>query len=169
MRPGTAALAGILLSALLASTAPAPAHGAEETTVLQGSGICYPHGFEVNTVGAVRGKIRGLIQPERGPVRFRLDAGGETYVVLVCPARFWPEGSPPLRERTEVLVRGSKTLGRDRALYLIAQELVFPASGASVKLRDPQGRPLWMGARAPRGPRLPKGTDACPAPVGGGR
>jgi hypothetical protein len=152
-RLARSALALGLVSGSLLALAPGQARSADEQTVLEGSGICYPDGFDVNTVGTVRGKMRALTRPERGPVRFRLESPGETYTVLVSPRWFWPGALSVVPDGTEVLVVGSKSLGRDRTLYLIAQEISFPASGASLRLRDGDGRPLWMGTRRHSGRR----------------
>jgi hypothetical protein len=148
IRPLLAALM-ICLSASDIVLSTGRAHAAEEESVLAGTGICYPSGFDINTVGAVPGKVRDVIRPERGPVRFRLEAFRETYTVLAAPKWFWDSLIPALPDGTDLLVRGSKALGRDGTLYLIAQELSFPAAGASIRLRNPQGRPLWMSRRTP--------------------
>lgn len=123
------------------------AHAQEPDTVLPGSGILYPDGFDQNTIGEVRGKAFDLTRPGRGPVRFRLVSGRETYTVLACPPWMWNDLEVDLPDGTEVRVTGSKSLGRDGNLYVIAQEMDFPGSGRSIAFRDGRGFPLWKGSR----------------------
>ena len=113
--------------------------------VLQGSGVRYPGGFDPNTVGEVRGKAFGLTQPQRGPVRFRLEAGRETYTVLASSNWYWKDLNANLPDGSNVAVRGSKTLGNDLQLYIVAQKIRLLDSGRSLVLRDDAGRPLWKG------------------------
>jgi len=51
-----------------------PMHAAvaanENDVVLPGSGIHYPGGFDMNTVGILQGKAYGIHVPEKGPVQF---------------------------------------------------------------------------------------------------
>lgn len=121
--------------------------GAEEIreSVLPGCGIAYPGGYDVNTVGSMRGKLLAIEVPEDGPVRFLLASEGERWVVLTSPAWFWRMTEMQLAPGDSVVVRGSKTLGADGTLYLIAQEIRLPESGSAVLVRDRRGAPLWGG------------------------
>ena len=148
VKAGRAAAAALLF---LGSAALLPAGAAfaqpDEDTVLDRSGIRYPDGFELNTVGILRGKTSSLERPEQGPVRFQLDTGRETYTVLASPKWFWDDLGFALPDGTEVTVRGSKSLGTDGGLYVVAQELSLASSGQSFALRDARGSALWKGAR----------------------
>ncbi len=137
----------LLLFSVSAFLSPAleTAQALEGDTVLEGSGIHYPGGFDPNTVGEVRGKAYGLSVPERGPVRFRLETGKETYTVLASPKWFWKDLSADLPDGAEIRVRGSKTLGQDLNLYIIAQRIRIGSSGRPMDLRDGVGFPLWKG------------------------
>ena len=42
-------------------------------------------------------------------------------------------------------VKGSKTMGEDGNLYLVAQEIAFPGTETPINLRDPLGKPAWSG------------------------
>jgi hypothetical protein len=112
---------------------------------LEGSGIHYPGGFDPNTVGEVRGTASGFHRPDRGPVRFRLDTGVERYTVLVSPAWYWEDVRAEAPEGSVVAVRGSKTLGKDMEMYVIAQELRIVSTAKSWTFRDGDGFPLWKG------------------------
>jgi hypothetical protein len=122
------------------------AHAQEQDTVLPESGIRYPGGFDPNTIGEVRGKASDLSRPERGPVRFRLVSDRDTYTVLACPPWMWSDLKVDLPDGTEVKVRGSKSLGKDGNLYVIAQEMELPGAGKSIAFRDGGGIPLWKGS-----------------------
>jgi hypothetical protein len=121
------------------------AHAEEGDVVLQGSGVRYPGGFDPNTVGEVQGKAYGLAQPEHGPVRFRLEAGNDTYTVLASSGWYWKDLKAQLPDGSNVVVRGSKTLGSDMQLYVVAQKIRLLDSGRSLVLRDEGGKPLWKG------------------------
>ncbi|MHB8783481.1 MAG: hypothetical protein ACYDAX_08715 [Desulfobacteria bacterium] len=120
-------------------------HAEEGDVVLQGSGVRYPGGFDTNTVGEVRGKAYGLVQPRQGPVRFRIEAGNETYTVLASSNWYWKDLKAKLPDGSNVVVRGSKTLGNDMQLYIVAQKIRLLDSGRSLVLRNEAGKPLWKG------------------------
>lgn len=144
--------------------APVPSTAQEEEVVLPQSGIRYPGGFDPNTVGEVQGKVSDLVLPERGPVRFKLTGERETYVVLSGPAWYWRDVSEEMADGTQVRVRGSKSLGRDGNLYMVAQEIEIVDSGKSMRFRSEHGSPAWRGSRR-RGVGTGGGFGS---PMGGG-
>ena len=147
--PGRAAWAALLVLAVWAvCTLPLArsAHAQERDTALPESGIRYPGGFDPNTIGEVRGTASDLARPESGPVRFRLVSERDTYTVLACPPWMWSDLKVDLPDGTEVKVRGSKSLGNDGNLYVIAQEMELLKSGESIAFRDGIGIPLWKGS-----------------------
>jgi hypothetical protein len=138
------ALPFILFMAFL--LAPALAGRAEEqATVLKHCGIRYPFGYDPNTVGEVQGKVQALRRPMNGPVSFELMADRERYVVLASPAWHWGTAAAELTQGSEVVVRGSKSLGTDNNLYIIAQEIRIIATGQVLTFRNQDGVPLWGG------------------------
>ena len=174
---GRAALSVLLpgfLCVLFLFPAVGTALAAGNGTVLEGSGIHYPEGFDPNTVGEVHGTARGVERPERGPMRFRLESGKETYTVLVSPSWYWEDLRMGIPEGAEVSVRGSKTLGRDMGMYIIAQEIHVMPSGRAWVVRDENGSPLWkaqgggMGVGGGSGsPMLRGGGGKGPGGMGG--
>jgi hypothetical protein len=159
----------LLVPALLALLVclPAGARGEEPDAVLPGSGIRYPGGFDADTVGEVRGRVSGTEVPGSGPVRFLVDTGGERYNVLASPPWYWKDLRVDLPDGSEVRVLGSKTLGRDMALYVVAQEVQILPSGKSWRFRDTDGFPLWKGRQG--GPASGSGVGgASPMRRGGG-
>jgi hypothetical protein len=138
-------ISGIFLVVLLvAGGSPNGVLGAEEKGfILKESGIHYPGGFDPNTVGEVRGKAVHFWKPEKGPVRFKLVTGYETYIVLTCPPWYWDFQPVRIPEGSAVSVRGSKSVGRDGKLYIIAMEIQILSSGRLLPFRGKDGIPLW--------------------------
>ena len=147
---GTARLAPLVFFlALTVIPAGTRAVGAQEIRdqVLPGCGICYPGGYDINTVGEVRGVIVELQAPTEGPVRFVVADERERWVVLAAPAWFWESARLRLAPGDSVAVLGSKTLGADGTLYLVAREIRPPDGEPAAVLRDRRGIPLWRGGR----------------------
>jgi hypothetical protein len=119
----------------------------EKDIVLPDSGIHYPGGFDPNTVGEVQGRAYGYSQATAGPVQFRLDSGKENYRVMASPPWYWNDLGAKVPDGTEVRVRGSKSLGKDGNLYLIAQEMQILSTGKTFAFRDDDGYPFWKGPR----------------------
>lgn len=113
--------------------------------VLPGSGIIYPRGYDPNTVGEVQGRISGVAIPESGPVRITLIADKETYTVLASPGWFWRDMDIANPEGMDANVRGSKTVGIDGNLYIIAQEIKMVGSKKRLIFRSESGKALWSG------------------------
>ncbi len=118
----------------------------EKDSIFGESGIHYPGGFDSNTVGEVQGKASHFTRPEKGPVYFQLTSGRENFTVLASPAWYWNDSHLKVSDGTEVVIRGSKSYGKDGRLYIIAQEIRLPATGQTVSLREPNGIPLWKGS-----------------------
>ena len=140
-------LLSFFLSPLLAENSQ-PVWAQEKDSVLPESGIHYPGGFDANTIGEVRGKAFDPLTPTSGPVQFRLASERETYIVLASPQWYWKDLQVNLSNGTEVRVRGSKSLGKDGNLYIIAQELQILPDGKPLAFRGEDGYPLWKKAAA---------------------
>jgi len=141
------ALLSLFLSAFLGEN-PRPVWAQEKDFVLPESGIHYPGGFDANTIGEVRGKASDPQIPASGPVQFRLTSERETYIVLASPKWYWNDLRVDLSAGKDVRVRGSKSLGKDGNLYIIAQELQVLPAGKSLTFRGEDGYPFWKGAAA---------------------
>ncbi len=169
---GTAGLAPLVfLLALAASPASARAAAAQESRgqVLPGCGICYPGGYDINTAGEVRGTILELRVPDEGPVRFVVAGERERWVVLASPAWYWKSAKVRLAPGDPVTVRGSKTLGSDGTLYLVARELRHLDDAPVLVLRDRRGAHLWGRNRPDK--RMPgdEAGDSCAQTTGRSR
>ena len=146
--------AALLCIVLLMSFLLWPARAsAVDDGVLERSGIRYPDGYDVNTVGEVQGKVYDFVQPEHGPAHFSLVSRRDTYTVFVSPVWYWSDFGVVLKSGEDVRVIGSKSLGKDGNLYIIAQEIRLSSSGRSLTLRSDEGLPLWKfsGSGAPAG------------------
>ena len=136
----------LLLAAFLSPLRTSAAHAQQhQDQALPGCGICYPGGYDNNTVGSVRGKLVDLQLPDEGPVRLVVDGGGERWVVLASPTWFWKMTGLHLVPGDTVTVRGSKALGADGTLYVVAREILPPGTGIAAAVRDSHGAPLWRG------------------------
>jgi hypothetical protein len=116
---------------------------AAEDNLLQQSGIRYPEGYDVNTVGEIQGKAHGFVQPDKGPAHFTLSSRRDTYTVFLSPGWYWNDLKTTFKDGEELLVVGSKTLGKDGNLYIIAQEVRITGSNKTLVLRGVDGSPLW--------------------------
>lgn len=143
-RKARAFLLLLLLNVVFISQ-PLFSYAQDNNIVLPDSGIKYPGGFDENTVGVVQGRAYEFIQPAKGPVQFRLDSGKENYITIVSPAWYWKDLGVKIPDGTEVKVRGSKSLGKDGKLYIVAQEMVILSTGKVYAFRTDNGYPLWKG------------------------
>jgi hypothetical protein len=137
-------LSAIVLIILMLSSV--PVHADDENVFLEKSGILYPGGFDMNTLGEVRGRVNVITVPQTGPVYFDLTAEKDTYIVLVSPVWFWRQSKPGMAAGDTVTVKGSKSLGRDSNLYIIAQNIIIEATGQIITLRNKEGKPVWSNA-----------------------
>jgi len=123
----------------------------EQDTILPGSGIVYPGGYDQNTVGDIKGRVSAIVIPESGPVQLTLIVDKETYIVLASPGWYWKDMDANITGGTEVSVRGSKSVGKDGKLYIIAQELKVVGSKKTLAFRSETGKALWSsGSQAGR-------------------
>ena len=147
-RTATAVL--LFLFLLLFCALPQQPEAKDQT--LEQSGILYPGGFDQNTVGEVRGIAHDVFLPASGPVRFYLTSNKDTYTVIVSPPWYWEDLGIEITDGEKVSVTGSKSLGKDGNLYIIAQEIKIPAQNKSFIVRNSStGRPLWRGTGQGRG------------------
>jgi hypothetical protein len=137
-------LTGTLLSFLLCFVFLFPAMAADQEGAFEQSGIHFPGGFDLNTVGDLSGKATGLSRPVgNGPVILNIETAWEKYAVVTCPPWYWDELKIKVSVGEEIRVIGSKSLGRDGHLYVITQEIHFVGQGKTITLRSKTGTPLW--------------------------
>lgn len=136
---------------------------------LQRSGIKYPDGFDVNTVGEVRGTVSDLYVPEKGPVQLILSNRFDRYIVILAPKWYVQDIELQIQEGQEIKVKGSKGLGKDGNLYILAEEVTLTNNGRSFPLRTHTGTPLWTGGsqRGSGGPFKGQGLGGQRGGMGG--
>ncbi|MBN1380623.1 MAG: hypothetical protein JXA41_02990 [Deltaproteobacteria bacterium] len=146
----------LLLAVCLCMIRPSvhPICAQEQDRTLSGSGILYPGGYDLNTIGDIHGRTKETIIPNSGPVRLNLISDGESYIVLTSPQWYWKDQKVAIPEGTDVVVRGSKSMGTDGNLYIIAQEIKIPSQNKNYVFRSDAGTPLWRGSQGGQiGPR----------------
>lgn len=125
----------------------------DTTKTLENSGIRYPEGFDVNTVGEVKGKVQSLIRPEKGPVIFDLLTASETYKVIAAPSWFIDDLKIKMAEGDEIRIVGSKAVGKDSNLYIVARDIYAAGSSRPVSIRDSSGEAQWRSSSGSTGSR----------------
>lgn len=138
-------LLSLVVMIVLAPAACARAQEQEPEVTLPACGIRYPGGYDPNTVGVVEGRVAAFGHPAQGPVSFHLASAGETYTVLAAPAWFWEQRRIVIANGDRVSVKGSKTMGADGNLYLVAREITVSGAEKPEVLRDARGKPVWSG------------------------
>ena len=87
---------------------------ADQEGAFEQSGIHFPGGFDLNTVGDLSGKATGLSRPVgNGPVILNIETAWEKYAVVTCPPWYWDELKIKVSVGEEIRVIGSKSLGKD--------------------------------------------------------
>ena len=102
-------------------------------------------GFDQNTVIRVVGTISQVyIVPRGGPSTLALQAGAETFTVVLCPPWYLAELHADLRQGDRVLVEGSKMMDPSGNLHLMAARVTHERTGSVLELRDESGWPRWL-------------------------
>jgi len=145
-------LTSTLLSFFFCLVLFSPSMAKEENRMFDQSGIHFPGGFDLNTVGSVNGKVIELHRPSgSGPVILQIETTWETYAVTTCPPWYWDELKMKLSAGEEIRITGSKSLGKDGRLYIVAQEIYLAGQGKTIILRSKAGTPLWNGPHGKTG------------------
>jgi hypothetical protein len=109
-------------------------------------------GFDRNTVIRVAGAMSQVhIVPRGGPSTLVLQAGSETFTVVLCPHWYLSELHADLREGDRLIVEGSKMMDAGGNLHLMAARVTNERTGSALELRDESGRPRWL-----RDPEVPE-------------
>ncbi len=126
-----------------------PVHSAEENWDLKQSGIHIPGGFDINTLGELHGRVSGIhyLGSDSNTIIIELETTWEKYAVITCPPWYWNAQKIKVVIGEQMRVIGSKSLGKDWRLYVIAQEIHLLGQKRSISLRDKSGFPLWDSGR----------------------
>jgi hypothetical protein len=83
----------------------------------------------------------------RGPILVTLKFREKSYLVITAPPWYLIEENVTFQANEVVEVIGSKYIGRDGRLYIVARQLRYTPTGRVITLRDSTYRPLWKGHR----------------------
>jgi hypothetical protein len=118
-----------------------------------GSGLDFEHGYDLNTVTTVKGKVISVESADgSGPVTITMARGEEIIHAVAAPKWFWFDRGISIKPGDELKVVGAKAQGKDGEMYVISREIANITSGEETIIRDKSGRPAWKGGgRAGRG------------------
>lgn len=110
------------------------------------SGLDMNHGYDVNTVTTVGGKVVAtpyIIEKEYVAIDIQNDAG--TFTICVGPASYWKSNGVPVAINDEIVVKGSMAQGQDGKKYVIAQKITDTTTGGNLEIRSESGIATWSG------------------------
>jgi hypothetical protein len=108
-------------------------------------------GYDENTEIRVMGKVTSLVQRARGPVIIVLQTANRDYKVITGPPWYLAQEGFDLKLGDELKIRGSKFIGRDGNVYIVARRIKDTSTGKVLKLMDEACMPYWRGHRIMRG------------------
>ena len=135
------------------------------------SGLNLETGYDANTVSTISGRIVSLqVGAEYRKSSLVLENNGTQAIVVLGPHRYWAEFGIELKAGDLVTVRGSKALGKDGKVYVLAQKFTDTSQNTSVTLRNESGHPAWVGGGMSNGQgRMNNRPAQQPGRMGGGR
>jgi hypothetical protein len=107
--------------------------------------------YDENTELTVRGSVVEAKRETPGPFVIKLRTKNMIYNVVTAPPWYLTREQIVLREGLELEVTGSKYIGKDGNLFLLARQITDISTGKVIILRDTHCRPLWHGHRMQRG------------------
>jgi hypothetical protein len=130
------------------------------------SGLDFEHGYDLNTVTTVKGKVISVESADgSGPVTITMARGKEIIHAVAAPKWFWFDRGISIKPGDELKVVGAKAQGKDGEMYVISREIANITSGEEAVIRDKSGRPAWKG-----GGRMGRGSGGgMQRGFGGGR
>lgn len=110
------------------------------------SGLDFNHGYDVNTVTTVSGRVVSVNRSGEGEqVIIEVRSGAESVNVSVGPRSFWDKKGIAVKVNDEVTAKGAKAQGQDGKQYLMTRKLVNRTTGSQAELRNDKGEPVWSG------------------------
>ena len=106
-------------------------------------------GYDENTEVTVRGAVTDVLQGRRGPVRLRLASAGRIYYIVTAPSWYLRRREISFQEGAALEVTGSKYIGEEGRIFVIARRIRDEKTGQELFFRDPLCRPMWHGKRPP--------------------
>jgi hypothetical protein len=109
-------------------------------------------GYDENTEIRVKGVVADILPALRGSVILIFKAGKREYRVVTGPQKYLLQEGFKFKTGDSLLVTGSKFIGRDGCLYIIARRIKNAVSGKTLLLRDSSLIPLWRRGSYRMGP-----------------
>jgi len=109
-------------------------------------------GYDENTEIRIKGVVTDVSPRMRGAIIIMFKAGKREYRVVTGPQRYLMQEGFEFKTGDPLLVTGSKFIGRDGSLYIMARQIKNTASGKTLLLRDSSCMPLWRGGPHHKGP-----------------
>ena len=101
-------------------------------------------GFDRNTVIQATGTASQVdIAVRGGPCTLSLQTQTESITVILGPSWFLSEQHADIQNGDLLVVEGAKMMDRRGNLHLVAASVTNRRTGAALRLRDDEGRPLW--------------------------
>jgi hypothetical protein len=105
-------------------------------------------GFDRNTVIRATGTVLQVdIATRGGPGTLSLQTSTEIITVILGPSWFLSEQHVDIQNGDPLVVEGAKMMDRRGNLHLVAASVTNRRTGAVLRFRDDEGRPLWTGGR----------------------
>jgi hypothetical protein len=113
-----------------------------------------PHGYDPNTVVTLEATVR---VPKLTPPMPSLEvetALGEAVSVVLGPPWYLERAGVAFAAGDRVIVEGSKLMEDSGRVVLVAARVEKVPGGATLRLRNEQGMPLWMPMGGRQGPPM---------------
>ena len=123
------------------------------------SGLDMNHGYDINTVTTVSGKV--IAAPyiiEKEYVAIDIQNEGGTFTICVGPSSYWKSNGVPVAVNDEIVVKGSMAQGQDGKKYLIAQKITDITTGGNLEVRTESGISAWSNRSMGGSGRMNSGT-----------
>lgn len=108
-------------------------------------GLNLDHGYDVNTVVSITGRVVALVVKDERHVFAELRTSDETMHLVLGPQWYWNERGIAIRPNDVIAAWGSKAIDVDGAIYILCQKVINQTTGAEIALRGDGGKPVWAG------------------------
>ncbi len=108
-------------------------------------GLNLDHGYDVNTVVSVTGRVMTLTVKDERHVFAEVRADEETLYLVLGPQWYWDRHGIAIRPNDTVAAWGSKARDEEGATYILTQRVVNRTTGTEAVLRGETGKPVWAG------------------------
>ena len=108
-------------------------------------GLNLDHGYDVNTVVSITGRVVALTVKDERHVFAEVRVDDGTIYLALGPQWYWKDHGIAIRPNDTVVALGSKARDEDGATYILPQRVTNRTTGAEAVLRGKTGKPVWAG------------------------